>query len=101
MARSLAAGNHLDSARAVARVWSAAKGEQKEIDFKIKVYVFLHSGTSACFNGDVGKHIASAAMAILGNLIVHGLVNTALPIDHFIASAHLLENKMKGRLKRE
>lgn len=56
--------------------------------------------------GDVSKQIATAAMAILGNLTVHELVNAdlpyappfSLPIDHFIASAHLLENKMKGRL---
>ena len=56
--------------------------------------------------GDVSKQIATAAMAILGNLTVHDLVNAdlpyappfSLPIDHFIASAHLLENKMKGRL---
>lgn len=56
--------------------------------------------------GDVSKQIATAAMAILGKLTVHDLVNAdlpyappfSLPIDHFIASAHLLENKMKGRL---
>lgn len=56
--------------------------------------------------GDVSKQIATAAMAILGKLTVHDLVNAdlpyappfSLPIDHFIASVHLLENKMKGRL---
>ena len=56
--------------------------------------------------GDVSKQIATAAMAILGNLTVHDLVNAdlpyappfSLPIDHFIASAHLLENKLKNRL---
>ena len=56
--------------------------------------------------GDVSKQIATAAMAILGKLTVHDLVNAdlpyappfSLPIDHFIASAHLLENKLKGRL---
>jgi len=56
--------------------------------------------------GDVGKQIATAAMAILGKLTVQDLVNAdlpyappfSLPIDHLIATAHLLENKLKGRL---
>jgi NADPH-dependent 2,4-dienoyl-CoA reductase/sulfur reductase-like enzyme/rhodanese-related sulfurtransferase len=56
--------------------------------------------------GDVGRQIAQWAMAIAGNLQVADLVNADLPyappfslaIDHFIASAHLIENKMKGRL---
>lgn len=57
--------------------------------------------------GDVGKQIATAAMALLGKLTVADLVNADLPyappfslaIDHFIATAHLMENKLKGRLK--
>jgi rhodanese-related sulfurtransferase len=57
--------------------------------------------------GDVGKQIATAAMALLGNLTVADLVNADLPyappfslaIDHFIATAHIMENKLKGRLK--
>lgn len=56
--------------------------------------------------GDVGKQIATAAMALLGKLTVSDLVNADLPyappfslaIDHFIATAHLMENKLKGRL---
>jgi len=56
--------------------------------------------------GDVGKQIATGAMAILGRLTVADLVNADLPyappfslaIDHFIATAHLMENKLKGRL---
>lgn len=56
--------------------------------------------------GDVSKQIATAAMAILGKLTVQDLVNAdlpyappfSLPIDHLIATAHLLENKLKGRL---
>jgi NADPH-dependent 2,4-dienoyl-CoA reductase/sulfur reductase-like enzyme/rhodanese-related sulfurtransferase len=56
--------------------------------------------------GDVGKQIATAAMALLGKLTVDDLVNADLPyappfslaIDHFIATAHLMENKLKGRL---
>jgi NADPH-dependent 2,4-dienoyl-CoA reductase/sulfur reductase-like enzyme/rhodanese-related sulfurtransferase len=57
--------------------------------------------------GDVGKQVAMAAMAILGKLRVSDVVNAdlpyappySLPIDHFIATAHLMENKIKGRLK--
>ncbi len=57
--------------------------------------------------GDVSKQIATAAMAILGGLRVEDVVNAdlpyappfSLPIDHFIATAHLMENKMKGRLE--
>jgi NADPH-dependent 2,4-dienoyl-CoA reductase/sulfur reductase-like enzyme/rhodanese-related sulfurtransferase len=57
--------------------------------------------------GDVGKQVAMASMAILGKLRVSDVVNADLPyappfslaIDHFIATAHLMENKLKGRLK--
>jgi NADPH-dependent 2,4-dienoyl-CoA reductase/sulfur reductase-like enzyme/rhodanese-related sulfurtransferase len=56
--------------------------------------------------GDVGKQISMAAMALLGKLTISDLVNADLPyappfslaIDHFIATAHLMENKLKGRL---
>lgn len=56
--------------------------------------------------GDVSKQIATAAMAILGKLTVDDLVNADLPyappfslaIDHFIASAHIIQNKLKGRM---
>ncbi len=56
--------------------------------------------------GDVSKQVAIAAMAILGKLTVTDLVNAdlpyappfSLPIDHSIATAHLMENKLKGRL---
>jgi len=56
--------------------------------------------------GDVGKQVATATMALLGNLTVSDLVNADLPytppfslaIDHFIATAHIMENKLKGRL---
>jgi NADPH-dependent 2,4-dienoyl-CoA reductase/sulfur reductase-like enzyme/rhodanese-related sulfurtransferase len=55
--------------------------------------------------GEVSKQIATAAMAILGKLTVEDLVNADLPyappfslaIDHFIASAHIMQNKLKGR----
>ncbi|MDY0043858.1 MAG: rhodanese-like domain-containing protein, partial [Syntrophales bacterium] len=57
--------------------------------------------------GNVSKQIAQWAMAIQGNMTVEDLVNSDLPyappfslaIDHFIATAHLMQNKMKGRLK--
>jgi len=56
--------------------------------------------------GDVSKQIAMAAMAIKGGLTVYDLINADLPyappfslaIDHFIATAHIWENKIKGRM---
>jgi NADPH-dependent 2,4-dienoyl-CoA reductase/sulfur reductase-like enzyme/rhodanese-related sulfurtransferase len=56
--------------------------------------------------GDVSKQIATAAMAILGKLTVEDLVNANLPyappfslaIDHFITAAHIMQNKLKGRM---
>jgi NADPH-dependent 2,4-dienoyl-CoA reductase/sulfur reductase-like enzyme/rhodanese-related sulfurtransferase len=57
--------------------------------------------------GNVAKQIAQWAMAIQGKLTVEDLVNADLPyappfslaIDHCVATAHLMQNKMKGRLK--
>jgi len=57
--------------------------------------------------GSVSKQIAQWAVAIQGGLTVEDLVNADLPyappfslaIDHFIATAHIMQNKMKGRLK--
>lgn len=57
--------------------------------------------------GDVAKQIAQWATAILGKLSVDDLINADLPyappfslaIDHFIATAHLMQNKTKNRLK--
>jgi NADPH-dependent 2,4-dienoyl-CoA reductase/sulfur reductase-like enzyme/rhodanese-related sulfurtransferase len=57
--------------------------------------------------GDVGKQIAIWAMAIKGNLTVEDMTTADLPyappfslaIDHSIATAHILENKLKGRMK--
>lgn len=56
--------------------------------------------------GDVSKQIATAAMAILGKLTVEDLANADLPyappfslaIDHVITSAHIMQNKLKGRM---
>jgi rhodanese-related sulfurtransferase len=64
-------------------------------------------GVQSVGPGDVSKQVATAAMAILGGLTVADVVNADLPyappfslaIDHFIATAHLMENKFKGRLK--
>ena len=57
--------------------------------------------------GDVSKQIAIWAMAIKGGLTVEDMVNADLPyappfslaIDHSIAAAHIIQNKMKGRMK--
>ncbi len=57
-------------------------------------------------NGDVSRQIATAAMAVSGGLTIDQLSCADLPyappyslaIDHFIASAHIVQNKMKGRL---
>ncbi|OPY62840.1 MAG: NADH peroxidase [Syntrophorhabdaceae bacterium PtaU1.Bin034] len=57
--------------------------------------------------GDVSKQVAQAAIAIQGKMTVHDLVNLDLPyappfslaIDNFIACAHVMENKLKGRFK--
>ena len=57
--------------------------------------------------GNVNRQIAQWAMAIHGHLTVEDFVNAdlpyappfSLPIDHGIAAAHSLQNKMKGRMK--
>jgi NADPH-dependent 2,4-dienoyl-CoA reductase/sulfur reductase-like enzyme/rhodanese-related sulfurtransferase len=57
--------------------------------------------------GNVSKQIAQWAMAIQGGLCVEDIVNSDLPyappfslaIDHCIATAHIMQNKMKGRMK--
>jgi NADPH-dependent 2,4-dienoyl-CoA reductase/sulfur reductase-like enzyme/rhodanese-related sulfurtransferase len=57
--------------------------------------------------GDVSRQIAEAAMAIMGRFTVADAVNADLPyappfslaIDNFIATAQVLENKMRGQMK--
>jgi NADPH-dependent 2,4-dienoyl-CoA reductase/sulfur reductase-like enzyme/rhodanese-related sulfurtransferase len=57
--------------------------------------------------GDVSKQLAIWAMAIKGGLSVEDMVNADLPyappfslaIDHSIATAHIMQNKLKGRMK--
>ncbi len=54
--------------------------------------------------GDVDKQVATWAMAIKGKLTVSDMINADLPyappfslaIDHSIATAHIMENKLKG-----
>jgi len=54
--------------------------------------------------GDVSKQVAIWAMAIKGNFSVDDMVNADLPyappfslaIDHSIATAHIMQNKLKG-----
>lgn len=56
--------------------------------------------------GDVSRQIATAAMAIQGKLALEDVVNADLPyappfspaIDHFITAAHVMQNKLKGRM---
>jgi len=58
-------------------------------------------------NGDVSRQLATAAMAIQGKMTLSQLACVDLPyappfslaIDHFIASVHILENKLNGRFK--
>lgn len=58
-------------------------------------------------SGDVSRQLATAAMAVRGKLTLAELCCADLPyappyslaIDHFIASAHIMDNKLKGRLK--
>ena len=55
--------------------------------------------------GDVSKQVAIWAMAIKGVLTVNDMVNADLPyappyslaIDHSIATAHIMQNKLNGR----
>lgn len=54
--------------------------------------------------GDVSKQVAIWAMAIQGNMTVEDMVNADLPyappyslaIDHSIATAHIMQNKLNG-----
>ena len=56
--------------------------------------------------GDVSKQVAIWAMAIKGNLTVEDMANADLPyappfslaIDHSIATAHIMRNKLTGRM---
>ncbi len=57
--------------------------------------------------GDVSKQLAIWAMAVRSRMTVEDMVNADLPsappfslaIDHSITTAHILQNKLKGRMK--
>ena len=57
--------------------------------------------------GDVSKRVAVVATAIRGSLTVGDMVNADLPyappyslaVDHVIVSAHVMENKLAGRMQ--
>jgi len=57
--------------------------------------------------GDVSKQLAIWAMAISAGFTVEKMINADLPyappfslaIDHTIATAHIIQNKLKGRMK--
>jgi NADPH-dependent 2,4-dienoyl-CoA reductase/sulfur reductase-like enzyme/rhodanese-related sulfurtransferase len=57
--------------------------------------------------GDVSKRVAVVATAIRGGLTVADMVNADLPyappyslaLDHVIVAAHVLENKLEGRMQ--
>ena len=56
--------------------------------------------------GDVSRQIATAAIAVQNRLTYETIINADLPyappfspaIDHFICTAHVMENKLRGRL---
>jgi NADPH-dependent 2,4-dienoyl-CoA reductase/sulfur reductase-like enzyme/rhodanese-related sulfurtransferase len=61
----------------------------------------------ACLGpGNVNRQLAQAAMALLGGLTLRDLATADLPyappyspaVDHLIVAAHILENKLAGRL---
>lgn len=57
--------------------------------------------------GDVSKQIAQWAMAIMGGLTIDDVANSDLPyappfslaVDHAIATAHIMQNKIDGLMK--
>lgn len=56
--------------------------------------------------GNVDRQLTLSAMAIQGHMTIDDVANADLPysppfalaIDHFIASAHIMQNKLKGRM---
>jgi rhodanese-related sulfurtransferase len=64
-------------------------------------------GFQAVGPGDVSKRVATMAMALHGSLTVDDVANADLPyappyslaLDHVIVAAHVLENKIAGRMK--
>lgn len=64
-------------------------------------------GYQAVGPGDVSKQITAAAMAITGKMTVDDLLSLDFPyappfsaaIDHFVTTAHIMQNKLKGRMR--
>jgi NADPH-dependent 2,4-dienoyl-CoA reductase/sulfur reductase-like enzyme/rhodanese-related sulfurtransferase len=64
-------------------------------------------GFQAVGPGDVCRAVTAAAMALTGGMTVDDLVSLDFPyappfnsaIDHFIATAHIMQNKLKGRMR--
>ncbi|MFO7732855.1 MAG: FAD-dependent oxidoreductase [Candidatus Aminicenantes bacterium] len=63
-------------------------------------------GYQAVGPGDVCRTVTAAAMALSGGMTVDDLLSLDFPyappfnaaIDHFIATAHIMQNKLKGRM---
>lgn len=98
----------------IATVISAATDKPHFMDGKLLLLKMVADaktgrllGLQAVGPGDVSKRIAAAAMSIQGKLTIEDLTNADLPyappfssaIDNFIVTAHVLENKMAGRMK--
>jgi NADPH-dependent 2,4-dienoyl-CoA reductase/sulfur reductase-like enzyme/rhodanese-related sulfurtransferase len=64
-------------------------------------------GFQAVGPGDVGRQVTAAAMAITAQMTVNDLLGLDFPyappfspaIDHFITTAHIMQNKLKGRMR--
>jgi len=64
-------------------------------------------GYQAVGPGDVSKQVTAAAMAITGKMTVDDLLALDFPyappfspaIDHFITTAHIMQNKLEGRMR--
>lgn len=64
-------------------------------------------GYQAVGPGDVSKQVTAAAMAITAKMTVDDLLSLDFPyappfspaIDHFITTAHIMQNKLKGRMR--
>lgn len=64
-------------------------------------------GYQSVGTGDVSRQLATGCMAVQGKMNLTQLTCADMPyappfstaIDHFVASAHIVENKLKGRLK--
>jgi rhodanese-related sulfurtransferase len=70
----------------------------------VEEFTGLIIGAQVIGPGDVSKQVAIWAMAIKGNMTVTDMANADLPyappyslaIDHSVATAHIMQNKLKG-----